>query len=367
MQSLSFQFSPVKDGRRILGEKDSNACLSPAHHVKQTLSVTSTPVKRALFTTVSPKKLLPSPIFAGQKRTRDQVDEIEINDAPVQAPRELRVESPPSTLKYETQRLSPESDAMEIAAIPTVSSQAKRDQAHQMETITRSRSASRASDTETRSMPEDPDARKVFIKEVRAVPNGPPAIPAEHIPNYTRSTLQKAALLRNKLQTAMRNVADHQIDRRVSELEAHSRKVPRLSFSALSSSSPATSFRHTIFTPSQLKTPRIGSVENMSSTPSQQTPDLPQQPSSIIQSTNYAKRCQRTPPRGLGSPMQLSSPPATVVRYSRSRDIAEAVDSEEAPTSHDALSPSQRGDAVDGLLKLMSTSDRHDNPDVWSG
>jgi hypothetical protein len=56
-----------------------------------------------------------------------------------------------------------------------------------------------------------------------------------------------------------------------------------------------------------------------------------------------------------------------VVRYSRGRDIAEGVDSEEVPTSYDALSPSQRGDAVDGLLKLMSTSDRHENPDVWSG
>ncbi|GLI72833.1 hypothetical protein PoHVEF18_001017 [Penicillium ochrochloron] len=341
MQSVSVQFSPVKDGRRILGEKDSNACLSPAHHAKQALSVTSTPVKRTPFTTISPKKLLPSPIFAGQKRTRDQLDEIDVNDAPVQSPREPRVESPPFTLKHETQELSPESDAMEIA-IPTLSSQPERDPPHEMDTTTRSRSASQASDTETRSIPDDPDARKVFIQE-------------------------KAALLRNKLQTAMRNVPDHQIDRRVSELEAHSRKVPRLSFSAPSSSSPATSFRHTIFTPSQLKTPRIGSAENMSSTPSQQTPDLPRQPSSIIQSTNYAKRCQRTPPRGLGSPMQLSSPPATVVRYSRGPDIAEGVDSEEAPTSHDALSPSQRGDAVDGLLKLMSTSDRHENPDVWSG
>jgi hypothetical protein len=69
----------------------------------------------------------------------------------------------------------------------------------------------------------------------------------------------------------------------------------------------------------------------------------------------------------LGSPMQLSSPPATVVRYSRTRDITQGLDVEEAPTSHDGLSPSQRGDAVDGLLKLMSTSDRHENPDVWSG
>ncbi|OOQ81554.1 hypothetical protein PEBR_42612 [Penicillium brasilianum] len=339
MQSVSVQFSPVKDGRRILGEKDSNACLSPARHGKQSLSVTSTPVKRTLFTTVSPKKLLPSPIFAGQKRTIDQVDEVDVNDASLQAPRELRVESPPCTVEHESQQLSPESAAMKIS-IPAPSSQPTRDQPQEMDT-TRSRSASRASDSDTASIPDDPDARKAFIQE-------------------------KAALLRNRLQTAMRNVPNHQIDRRVSELEAHSRKAPRLSFSALSSSSPVTSFRHT-FTPSQLKTPRTGSAENMSSTPSQQTPDLPRQPSSIIQSTNYAKRCQRTPPRALGSPMQLSSPPATVVRYSRSRDITDGVDIEDAHASHDALSPSQRGDAVDGLLKLMSTSDRNDNPEAWSG
>lgn len=194
MQSTAVQFSPVKDGRRILGEKDSNACLSPANHAKQALSVTSTPVKRALFSNVSPKKLLPSPIFAGQKRTREQVDEIEVNDASVQAPRELHVESPPSTVKHESQQvsynftamwdisnqnrinwltlnalpqLSPESDAMEITN-PAPSSQPKRDQPQEMDT-TRSRSASRASDSDTRSIPGDPDARKVFIQEVSGV------------------------------------------------------------------------------------------------------------------------------------------------------------------------------------------------------
>jgi hypothetical protein len=76
------QFSPVKDGRRILGEKDSNACLSPAH-TKPPFSVIGTPVKRSIAT--SPKKLLPSPIFAGQKRTRDQVDETEVNIGYVQS------------------------------------------------------------------------------------------------------------------------------------------------------------------------------------------------------------------------------------------------------------------------------------------
>lgn len=80
MNSTAVQFSPVKDGRRILGEKDSNACLSPAH-TKHSFPVISTPVKRTSIAT-SPRKLLPSPIFAGQKRTRDQVDETEENTEP---------------------------------------------------------------------------------------------------------------------------------------------------------------------------------------------------------------------------------------------------------------------------------------------
>lgn len=76
--------SPVKDGRQVLGEKPANACLlSPARNnrsVGATGTVTS-PVKRSLFTSsenFSPsptKKLLPSPSFAGQKRTIDQVEE----------------------------------------------------------------------------------------------------------------------------------------------------------------------------------------------------------------------------------------------------------------------------------------------------
>lgn len=74
----SVQFSPIKDGRRILGEKDSNACLSPATHAKPSFPAIGTPVKRISIAT-SPKKLLPSPIFAGQKRTRDQLEEMEEN------------------------------------------------------------------------------------------------------------------------------------------------------------------------------------------------------------------------------------------------------------------------------------------------
>ena len=106
MQSTSMPLSPVKDGRRILGEKDSNACLSPAHQSKHSLSVTGTPVKRALFTNASPKKLLPSPIFAGQKRTRGQVDEIDANNGHVREPRGLEDESSQSTVKHDAQPVS---------------------------------------------------------------------------------------------------------------------------------------------------------------------------------------------------------------------------------------------------------------------
>jgi len=155
----------------------------------------------------------------------------------------------------------------------------------------------------------------------------------------------------------MRNVTDHQIDRRVSELEVHSRKYPRISLSALSS--PLPYGKHA--TPYQFRTPRIGTTSNMSSTPFQQTPDLPTQ-----SSTGRAKTSHRTPPRTLGSPMQLSSPPATVVRHAHNRDATAGARREDNATKDDQ-SPSQRGDAVDGLLKLMSTAERNSTPISWTG
>lgn len=63
--------------------------------------------------------------------------------------------------------------------------------------------------------------------------------------------------------------------------------------------------------------------------------------------------------------MQLSSPPETVIH--RSTDEVEDQREEGQAGSRGRLSPSQRGDAVDGLLKLMSTADRHDSSDAWNG
>lgn len=156
----------------------------------------------------------------------------------------------------------------------------------------------------------------------------------------------------------MRNVTDHQFDRRISELEAHSRKCPRLS---LSVSTPLSSRKHFTSFPSLMKTPRIG-YSGFSSTPIHSTPDLPgPSPLSSVVQQRTKSHVQRTPPRALGSPMQLSSPPATVIRREAERGT------DMGPRAElDDMSPSQRGDAVDGLLKLMSTAGNQSS-DSWTG
>lgn len=152
----------------------------------------------------------------------------------------------------------------------------------------------------------------------------------------------------------MRKVTDHQIDRRVSELEEHSRKQPRLSFPTRSSPP----FYKKAGTHSQTDSPQIGLMGNSSST--QPTPDLPAQPFTV-KSSDRARKPTRTPPCTTGSPMQLSSPPATVARHGQSRQMTGG-----QGLGVKGLSPSQRGDAVDGLLKLMNTSDAQAH-NTWSG
>ncbi|KAJ5887830.1 hypothetical protein N7495_007871 [Penicillium taxi] len=316
MDSTSIQFTP-KEGRRVLGDKDANACLTPAHRNKQSLS--ESPVKRTPFTPASSKVLLPSPIFAGQKRTRDQVDEVDVNPGHVQAGVKLESsQSPVNDNNCEHQ--NQETDAMDVRVSTPPKTEPDQSQ-QQMDS--QGSSAVSPSIQETQTVPEDPDARKIFIRK-------------------------KAALLRSTLQTAMRNVTNHHIDRRVSNLEDHSRNCPRISFSALSSTS---SMRKPATNPFQ--TPRIGTSGFIISTPFQQTPDLPIRSSSIVDSAERPKAFQHTP-RRLGSPMQLSSPTATATRQ-RTRELEEADTGAEAEMNDD-LSPSQRGDAVDGLLKLMKTA-----------
>ncbi|KAJ5239963.1 hypothetical protein N7468_004582 [Penicillium chermesinum] len=304
MQTTSIQTSPMKDGRRILGEKDTNACFSPVHQNKQSILV-GTPTKRALFAPVSPKKLLPSPIFAGQKRSRDQVEETELNNAP---PATRGEENFNSTDTQDTQQTNRGKDALDRVAAPSSSSE--RDQ-RQQETKQNPPSVAGSAVQASRKVPEDFHARKIFIQE-------------------------KAALLRNTLQTAMQSVTDHQIDRRVSDLEEHSRKVPRITPSSFSSPLPALSFRKP--TTPQFHTPRLGSMLDMSSTPTQQTPDLPRRYSPI---KHTSVKLQSTPlPEG-GSPMQLSSPPATVIHHGND-ESSDRMEQDRKETSEGAFSFAKR-------------------------
>ncbi|KAJ6004922.1 hypothetical protein N7540_012721 [Penicillium herquei] len=336
MQVPSIPFSPVKDGRRILGDKDINACLSPAHRNKQPLSVT-TPVKRTLFSTSSPKKLLPSPIFAGQKRTRDQVDEVGDNSQQWPTSRGFNENSQSAVNTTNQQPLNEKIDAQNARVVSPTRS--PRDGNQHMDTP--HSPTAEDSKEEKKTIPEDPIARKAFIQE-------------------------KAAQLRRTLQTAMRNIPNNEIDRRVASLEEHSRKISRINLSAFSSSPlPTLSFKNT--TTPKFTTPRIGFMPDMSSTPCQPTSDLPVHRSPLahtIERVERGKASQRTPPPTLGSPMQLSSPPATAIRTCRTRDLPEE---ELGEVTRDNMSPSQRGDAVDGLLKLMSTADQNDREDAWSG
>ncbi|KAJ5551031.1 hypothetical protein N7461_005729 [Penicillium sp. DV-2018c] len=329
----TIQFTPVKDGRRILGEKDSNACLSPARHAKASFPTIETPEKRMSIAT-SPKKLLPSPIFAGQKRARDQVDETEGDSGHVQTRESSLHTGVQSTLNDDMQSQLVQTRTPQI-------SQPERDQIHDQMDMTQSSNTCNNPGQETRSVPSDSNARKIFIQ-------------------------QKASLLRTRLQSAMRNVTDHQFDRRVSELEAHSRKCPRVSLSVLATP-PLSSCKHfTSCPPSQMKTPTIGCA-GFIPTPSHSTPDLPGRPSPLssgVVQQRTKSHAQRTPPRGLGSPMQLSSPPATVIRRESERDLDLGPRAEMRHDVH-AVSPSQRGDAVDGLLKLMSTTG-HQSSDAWT-
>ncbi|KAF7590513.1 hypothetical protein BBP40_002701 [Aspergillus hancockii] len=359
----TLQPSPVKDGRRVLGEKTANACLSPAHHRHDV------PPSKRSFLDVSPKKLLPSPLFAGQKRTIDQVDnDNQVNKGNLQVQHgESRAETQSvhdvhdeacthSTAQNDGRSHQAQADAMEPDVPPSDKQQSLPQQSPAHTTKLNESSSQEGKACSTCTVPEDPETRKQFIQE-------------------------KASLLRNRIQSAMRRVQDPQFDRRLSELEAHSRKFPRLSLP------------ETVSQQKEAVTPRRRQEEII---PSSTTPRAPQPSVELKSNTELtsipnglsspplstendgSQDPVRTPTQRshrrtdtAGSPMQLSSPPATVSRTGRDRlvreDDQQEDDNEPSQPERQAVTPTQRGDAVDGLLKLMNTADKRENANTWIG
>ncbi|RHZ48646.1 uncharacterized protein CDV56_106010 [Aspergillus thermomutatus] len=413
MQS-TLNLSPVKDGRRILGDKTPNACLSPARNQHLDAVSDISPVKRSLFENHSPKKLLPSPSFVGQKRTIDQVeDDSRINKGNVQVQRvEQMQRNHERNLqdKVITQATAPTYDQQQSDAMPSndtpqhtepqqSNQQTRRLSLHAIVNIIETPSPKQIPETSTRTIPKDPETRKLFIQEVRH--RVQTCTPARTLTN----TRQKASLLRTRIQSAMRHVRDHQFDRRLSELEAHSRKYPRLSLPALSQqhTDPDHAFRRNTTTEA---TAVLAAAALASTSPSKKTPPS-LEPALDVELEPTPKNSSTAPP-GLSSPplsagttanqedadplrtptqknfhrrtdtlesptaMQLSSPPATVSRNRDKRiiDMTDEHDDEvgdEDNKTEKITTPAHKGDAVDGLLKLMNTSDKRRQSDTWSG
>ena len=177
----------------------------------------------------------------------------------------------------------------------------------------------------------------------------------------------------------MRHVRDHHFDRRLSELEAHSRKYPRLAITLQQTRTlPRTTSNITAATPlpeteTEETTPRTLQPApelkaRVEAAPTSNNKDdnagLSSPPLSTNNTTNdpmktptqqtYQYDCSGAP----GSPMQLSSPPASI---SRDRTDQHEGGRDNHDTEDVTRTPSQQGDAVDGLLKLMNTAERREH------
>ncbi|KAL4970087.1 uncharacterized protein BDV14DRAFT_69395 [Aspergillus stella-maris] len=330
--------SPLKEDRRILGEKNTNACLSPAR----------SPTKQALLNvnSLSPtKKLLPSPSFTAQKRS---IGQVKSEDATARVLfQEKRVENSTQHGAGAASLITPKPDAMNLDT---------------PQQTTNATPKETTADSAPQVIPSDPETRKHFIQE-------------------------KASLLRTRLQSAMRHVKDPQIDRRVSELEEHSRKYPRLS-----GSTPATGSGSALSSGTNLQRhleQKYGKDtqdeqekeedEDMLSTPRAQQHQKREEQRDVIrieledEVTPTQTQTTRLEPSSYNEQMVLSSPTYNPPAHTRTQSGNSRFD-DDRPNHREtniATSPSSLrgesraagpkagngdGDAVDGLLKLMGTN-----------
>lgn len=178
----------------------------------------------------------------------------------------------------------------------------------------------------------------------------------------------------------MRHVRDPQFDRRLSELEAHSRKLPRLSVPEASTPSPLAkdlpaSSSSPSFTPRPLPTSQ--ELNQPSNTTIAPAPSGLSSPPLSAGNAHAQDDPMKTPTQKThrrtdtaGSPMQLSSPPASASRGGRTVKTPTGtgtIQQEDVAREQRLVTPAQRGDAVDGLLKLMSTGEKHPDSSPWTG
>ncbi|KAJ9211887.1 hypothetical protein DTO166G4_6539 [Paecilomyces variotii] len=364
MEHSPVRLSPVKDGRRVLGEKTPNASiLSPSkNHKADTAATTAVPMK-PLREALSPRVTGLSH-YAGQKRTIDHVEEQTENPSSQQSlsaalpPYEEQFhifdESSQSTVKSATMAASQsehEQSVEQTAEQPAHPQGQQRELSQLRMSISPKQNISEA-DLSATSVPSDPDARKAFIQ-------------------------QKATLLRGRIQTAMKRVKDPQLDRRVSELEAHSRKRLRFSMPA-SPTKEAAASQQTASSPA--KVPKLLPAPELKPTAysARYVSDIPSSPPASAGEEPHddmptpTQNNPRPEPRTPAAPVQLSSPPGTANREEKTEktdNAKEELDESQFSNYVDYMiaKRSRDGVALDGLIQLMKTTDKYDGLDMWTG
>ncbi|KAL1857844.1 hypothetical protein Plec18170_003068 [Paecilomyces lecythidis] len=177
----------------------------------------------------------------------------------------------------------------------------------------------------------------------------------------------------------MKRVKDPELDRRVSDLEAHSRKRMRFLMPAppKEAGAPATE-KQTVASPA--KVPKLLPAPELKPTASsaRYVSDIPSSPPASAGNEAHddmptpTQTNPRVEPRTPAAPVQLSSPPGTANREERQekKDDAEDELHEAQFSSHiDNMLAKQNRDgvAVDGLIQLMKTTDKYDGLDTWTG
>ncbi|GAD99081.1 hypothetical protein AOR_1_1128154 [Paecilomyces variotii No. 5] len=365
MEHSPLRLSPVKDGRRVLGEKTPNASiLSPSrNHKADAVKTTAVPMK-PLREDLSPQVTGLSR-YAGQKRTIDHVEEqIENTNSqesmsaalpPYEEQFHIFDESSQSTVKSAT--LATSQSEQELSAEPFAEQSAPSQPQTQQREISQPRmDLSPRPHTSSATVPSDPDARKAFIQ-------------------------QKASLLRGRIRTAMKHVKDPELDRRVSDLEAHSRKRLRFSMPAsptkeAEAAAAATEKQNAT---SPVKVPKLLPAPELKPTASsaRYVSDIPSSPPASAGNEPHDDMptpTQNNPhvePLTPAAPIQLSSPPGTANREEKTEKKNNAEDEIQESrfenyVDYMVAKQNRDGVALDGLLQLMKTTDKYDALDTWT-
>ncbi|KAK2867877.1 hypothetical protein FQN49_003380 [Arthroderma sp. PD_2] len=183
--------------------------------------------------------------------------------------------------------------------------------------------------TPSSTIPTEPEARKIFIR-------------------------QKAGLLREKVQTAMKNIKDNsQIDRRLMELEAQSRQ-------SWNSSSPLSQQQGA-------STTRVEAGVDMTPKANSATPTIPtNQGSGKMDIDNDSTPTQQKASFQPETPAS-HRPTASQSPLEENIDGPIVINREGGCSVEKMMAKAKKETAVDGLLKLMKTTAEYDGLDEWSG